>query len=71
MIWLKFMCSIEFPFQGFDITVLEPGNDYGGADNHGIRGNNQMCLFRIALVTFLILAYFSQEMRMLKLPQKH
>lgn len=45
---------MEFLLQGFDTTVLEPGNDFGGADIHGIRGNNQKCSFRIDLVTVLV-----------------
>lgn len=62
---------MEFLLQGFDTTVLEPGNDFGGADIHGIRGNNQKCSFRIDLVTFLFLICFKQETRMLMLPSKH
>lgn len=52
---------MEFLLQGFDTTVLEPSNNFGGADIHGIRGNNQMCLFRIDLVVFLFPICFSQK----------
>ncbi|XP_022987019.1 uncharacterized protein LOC111484591 [Cucurbita maxima] len=36
--WAGLAAANHLCNQGFDITVLEPGNDYGGADNHGIRG---------------------------------
>lgn len=69
IISLKLKCSVEFLFQGFDITVLEPSNDFGGSDNVGIRGNDQKCSFRArVLLHSRFLTLFYQEKNK---PNKH
>lgn len=39
------MRAFWIPFQGFDVTVLESDNEFGGLDEVGIRGNDQYSSF--------------------------